>query len=267
MTLNGSGTLELNNALVLNSATTPLSQVRGYITQARNGGTWDGVGGLTSSAVQADTQHKGMAYFSGANPANAGLVGTIPALTNTAAIFIRPALLGDFNGDGIVDRFDIRQFNTRAVYNDGGTNHDWADGDLTGDGVVDRFDIRAFNTAANYNNGVTFAAHPATLTAKASAATAAPSASTTTPTTIGTVGDGKPDLIYDPSTGDVHFSYDGYVPAGPSANFPSGNPIVEIDIGSAKGSLRFNNRNTAVAGVGGDGQRRRLREHQPGGDR
>ena len=84
----------------------------------------------------------------------------MPALTNTAAVFVRPALLGDFNGDGVVDRFDIRQFNGHAFYNDGLSTHDSADGDANYDGVIDRFDIRAFNAAANYNTGYTFSSPP-----------------------------------------------------------------------------------------------------------
>src|SRR4051794_20244228 len=82
----------------------------------------DGTSGVTSSLVAADAPHRALAYVSGANPSNATLD---PALADPNAILVAPRLVGDWNLDGTVDRFDVRSFNAHIAFNDGLATHDW----------------------------------------------------------------------------------------------------------------------------------------------
>ena len=80
-------------------------------------------------------------------------------------------------------------------------------------------------------------ASPASVATLTGGGNASPAASVTSVTAVGTIGDGKPDLIYNASTGDATLSYDGYVP-------PTGEGIVELDIFSKSAWFKTANFNT-----------------------
>lgn len=62
-------------------------------------------------------------------------------------------------------------------------------------------------------------------------------------TTIGVRGDGQPDYVYNPLTGDVKFVFDGFIPVTTSAA-PSF--IASIQFASASGIINFANDNPAI---------------------
>jgi hypothetical protein len=107
------------------------------------------------------------------------------------------------NLDGKVTGTDTRAIYGSGAFNDGLTTHDWSVGDMNYDGRVNGVDTRLIFGSGNFNNlGQTFTAK--TLTASPAVDP------TLNPISLGQSGDGKPDVIYDPSTGDLTYVSDGY---------------------------------------------------------
>ena len=134
------------------TASTPLQTVVDYIQAAfSDGGTndWQGYG-ITSSLAVSSPIEEALGYLISTDQiaTEAGL--TNPTDVPTGQVLVRAVLQGDMNLDGVVDRFDIRQFNTIGAFDEPGGPYDWSQWDMNYDGTVDRFDIRAFNTAGNF---------------------------------------------------------------------------------------------------------------------
>ncbi len=130
-------------------------------------GDYNGLKGITSSVARtsyAGDLIVGIGYYDGAlqDPANPDNVGQILGPNSDSGhgtgipfnqILIRPTLTGDFNGDGVVNTYDVTIFNSFGLFNAGPTPLGWQAGDLNGDGVVDAKDVTVFNTVGNFNVG------------------------------------------------------------------------------------------------------------------
>jgi autotransporter-associated beta strand protein len=230
LSMNGSGNLDLNNHEMLTN--TDPNTIKGYLTQAYdpNGNADWGKPGLTSSVAKSNPTSFSVGYAFGGDQSaqDAGVTtkGGTP-ITATQTI-VRPVLTGDANMDGRVDFFDITQI-LGYKYNTG-QPASYTDGDLDYNGQVDFFDI-VLLLSANYNSGQSYlGAHSGTPALSHGASTAS--------TTIGTGGDGKPDFVYDPNTGDLKFLIDGKS----VATF-----ISSLYIGSASGKLKPGGASAAMA--------------------
>ena len=148
---------------------TPFATVKQYIdagfhiNPGTGFGDYKGRGGISSSAVIANSDYLSVGYYNGAlqNPSNPDNIGQIlgPDSNSGAGtgialgqIFIRPTLTGDLNGDGVVNAYDVTLFNTFGLFNQP-TNLGYQAGDLNGDGIVNAKDVVIFNSAGNFNGG------------------------------------------------------------------------------------------------------------------
>ena len=138
------GTLDLtNNDLVIDyDLATPLLTVVDQIRTAFNGGAWNGPGGITSSA--ADANNFGLGYAE-----SSSVFTTFPATfsgqsVDDTAVLIKFTRYGDANLDGQVNLAD---FNALAS-NFGQSNRFWRQGDVNYDGTVNLQDFNRL--AANF---------------------------------------------------------------------------------------------------------------------
>jgi hypothetical protein len=154
--------------------------------------------------------------------------------------------------DGVVDFNDIQSI--LAYHFNDGMPATYTQGDLANHGVVNGDDIQ-FVLSANYNTleklpgsgGGGGSASKASKTSVAGATTLTGRASPQT-TTAGTVGDQKPDFVYNPATGDLTFFTDGLVVKTTSG---TASYVGTMNIFSASGKLIVANINSAFANGGG----------------
>ena len=105
----------------------------------RNGGSWDGIGGIGSTAV--------------ASALVASRPRTIGWLTqDDGSLTIAAAAPGDINLDGIVDLLDVANLLSGGRF-DTGLPADWSLGDTTYDGIVDILDAAEFMGTGLYDAG------------------------------------------------------------------------------------------------------------------
>jgi autotransporter-associated beta strand protein len=142
LTINGNGTLDIgNNHLFINygSGADPIGTIKQYLKQGYNGGAWNGLGGIDTSAAQSFPSYS-LGYADSADPGN-------PAGLASGQIEIKFTLLGDANLDGAVNGSDFAvlaaNFN-KAV-------NGWDQGDFNYDGSVNGADFA--DLAANFNKG------------------------------------------------------------------------------------------------------------------
>jgi autotransporter-associated beta strand protein len=119
------------------------SQLRSDLIAGRNGGGWDGAGGITSSVAAADSRWT---------------VGYLVAADGSARVSVAAA--GDSDLNGMVDVFDLVVIAGAGRYG-GSQPADWSQGDMTYDGVANIFDLVAIGTAGAFGAG----AREASLTA------------------------------------------------------------------------------------------------------
>ena len=122
-----------NNELIVDyGATDPISAIRSYIINGRNGGLWNGTSGINSSvAALPANNHYGIGYADGADGVVAGL--------SSGQIEIKYTLLGDADLDGSVTGSDF----TALVGNLGKSVTAWVKGDFDYDGSVTGSDFTA----------------------------------------------------------------------------------------------------------------------------
>jgi hypothetical protein len=246
LALTGTATVDLNNHELLLTAANPAT-VKGYLAAAFDAaGNQDwGKPGLTSSVAKANptVYSVGYAYGGDQSAQDAGVTLHNGAPLGANQTVARAVLTGDANMDGQVNFFDIVQL-LGYKYNTG-QPASYTDGDLDYNGKVDFFDI-VLLLSANYNTGKTYgpgaaggaaaaaAASSGTLSGNGSGHAATASSSIAAATTVGTVGDGKPDFVYNPSTGHLTFMTDGgtFTTTGGAASFVS-----SLTISSASGEL------------------------------
>jgi autotransporter-associated beta strand protein len=130
-----------NNHLFIfyGSGTDPISSIAAMIKTGFNGGHWNGIGGIISSAA-AVTPGYGLGYADSADTGN-------PANLSSGTIEIKYTLLGDTNLDGVVNAVDFGIL--AANFNKGVTG--WDKGDFNYDNVVSAVDFGEL--AANFNKG------------------------------------------------------------------------------------------------------------------
>jgi autotransporter-associated beta strand protein len=130
LTILGHSALDLgNNHMILTYAAGTQSStdatVRGYIIAGRNGGAWNGTGGINSSiAALPANSHYAIGYADGADHVVAGLT--------SGQIEIKYTLLGDADLDGVVTGSDF----TALVGNLGKSGRVWDQGDFEYTGSV-----------------------------------------------------------------------------------------------------------------------------------
>ncbi len=109
------------------------------IVEGRDGGSWNGTSGITSTAAAADVA-----------------LGRLRAVgwtdDGTGALLIGYAAPGDTNVDGLVDILDIAAF-LGAGKLDTGAPAVWSEGDFGYDGIVDMLDVADFFATGLYNAG------------------------------------------------------------------------------------------------------------------
>ena len=153
------GTFDVNNNhLVIDygSGPDPMSSIAALLKTGYAGGTWNGAGGIVSTAAAANAAAYGLGYADAADPGN-------PAGLSSGTIEVKYTLLGDANLSGVVDGTDFGI--VAANFNKGVSR--WDQGDFNYDGVVDGADFA--DLAANFNQGAAGASAVASLDAFAAA--------------------------------------------------------------------------------------------------
>ena len=105
----------------------------------RNGGSWDGVGGIVSTAVAS--------ALAASRPRTIGWLAL-----DDGSLRIAAAAPGDLNLDGVVDLLDAANLLAGGKY-DTGLPADWSLGDATYDGIVDILDASEFMGTGLYDSG------------------------------------------------------------------------------------------------------------------
>jgi hypothetical protein len=137
LTINSGSALDItNNHLIINYApgtqATVDAAIRSYLIAGRNGGAWNGTGGINSSvAALPANSHYALGYADGADGIVAGL--------SSGQIEIKYTLLGDADLDGAVTGSDF----TALVGNLGKSGRTWDQGDFDYDGSVTGSDFTA----------------------------------------------------------------------------------------------------------------------------
>jgi autotransporter-associated beta strand protein len=125
------------------------ADLRADLLAGRNGGTWTGTSGISSTAAAASI----------------GGARTLGYLTEASgAIRISYAAPGDTNLDGSVSVFDLVSVSGSGTYGTGGSSV-WAQGDFTYDGVTNVFDLVAVGGGDAYGRGSYFPQASATAVA------------------------------------------------------------------------------------------------------
>jgi len=121
------------------------ADLRADIIAGRNGGAWNGVTGIMSSAAASSAGGRAVGYV-----ANGDGSATIS--------FAAP---GDVDLSGAVNVFDLVSINSAGKYGSGAASV-WNQGDFNYDGVTNVFDLVSVNTAGVYGQGNYFPAAPTT---------------------------------------------------------------------------------------------------------
>jgi len=137
LAIDGTSVLDLTNNIlkvdyVPGTQATADATIRSYLINGRNGGLWNGVGGISSStAALPANSHYALGYADGADGVVAGL--------SSGQIEVRYTLLGDADLDGSVTGSDF----TALVGNLGKSVTAWDKGDFDYDGSVTGSDFTA----------------------------------------------------------------------------------------------------------------------------
>jgi hypothetical protein len=138
-----------DNDMVIGSAT-PKSSIETYVTNARNGGTWDAPG-LTSSAARNNAAHAtGIGVLSGAEYNSVGGNGSFGGQSYTATdTLVKYTWNGDTNLNGIVNFDDYVRVD--VGFNTGLSG--WLNGDFNYSGSVNFDDYVLIDVAFNVQSG------------------------------------------------------------------------------------------------------------------
>lgn len=141
-TATGGGRLDLGSGQVsIAAGGIAAADLRADIIAGRNGGAWNGLTGITSSAAAA--------------AGGTRVVGYVVAGDGSAAVSFAAA--GDVDLSGQVNVFDLVGINSAGKYGTGAASV-WNQGDFNYDGVTNVFDLVGINTAAIYGQGNYFPA-------------------------------------------------------------------------------------------------------------
>ncbi|MFM7184088.1 MAG: beta strand repeat-containing protein, partial [Planctomycetota bacterium] len=139
LNLSGTGLVDVTSGgLTVASGLSPATLVAKLI-EGRNGGTWDGTSGITSSVAAAQVANFEMRAVGWMDNGDGSLTTTYAAQ-------------GDTNLDWVVDVIDASNFASSGKYGTGAAAT-WMEGDFNYDGVVDVLDAADFATTGLYNAG------------------------------------------------------------------------------------------------------------------
>ena len=156
LNLSGTGLVDLTNGGLTVVAGLSPTQLQAQLVAGRNGGTWDGTSGITSSVTAAQV-------------ANSELRAVGWLDNGDGSLTTAYAAQGDTNLDWVVDILDVANFVGSGKY---GTPNaaTWSEGDFNYDGVVDIQDVADFAATglyggASYNSpsGIAAVPEPSTL--------------------------------------------------------------------------------------------------------
>jgi fibronectin-binding autotransporter adhesin len=139
----GNSTLDITNNhlfITYGSGPDPISSIAALLKTGYNGGAWNGLGGIISSAAAANSGSYGLGYADFADQGN-------PAGLSSGQIEIKYTLLGDADLNGIVNGTDFAIL--AANFNKGVTG--WDQGDFDYNNIVNGSDFA--DLAANFNKG------------------------------------------------------------------------------------------------------------------
>jgi hypothetical protein len=147
LTVSGTGVLDVNNnhIIITYGASDPVSTIAGYLETGYNGGNWNGLGGIdTSAPLTVNGLKYGLGFADGKDGKVVGL--------SSGEIEVGYTLLGDANLDGFVNGEDFAIL--ASNFNQSVTG--WDRGDFNYDGTVNGEDF--LDLASNFNQGVSGAA-------------------------------------------------------------------------------------------------------------
>ena len=133
LTITPSGVLDIqNNAVIVRM--TPFNTIYGYVVNGYNGGTWDGVGGISSSFAASDPTHLfAVGIINNAEAQYTTFLGA--ALGPASESLVAYTYYGDANLDRDVTLEDLALI---------GTGSGWYHGDFNYDGTVSAADYDLF---------------------------------------------------------------------------------------------------------------------------
>lgn len=134
LSVDATGSLDLaDNALVWNyTGASPIDSLRTFLYKGRNYGTWDGAGGIRSSAAAADDSYtSALGYLEASDLGVATFAGVAADATT---LVVRYTSAGDVNLDGKVDADDYALTDRGFARNV--ANPHWLDGDFDYDGIL-----------------------------------------------------------------------------------------------------------------------------------
>jgi len=134
--LSGTGLLDVTSGALTVAAGLSATDLVARLLAGRNGGTWDGSSGITSSVAAAQ-----VAAF---ETREVGWVAN-----GDGSVTVAYAAPGDTNLDRVVDILDVADFVAAWKYG-GGLAATWQEGDFTYDGIVDIQDVASFSATGLY---------------------------------------------------------------------------------------------------------------------
>jgi autotransporter-associated beta strand protein len=148
LTISGTGTFDVNNNHIFihyGSGADPIASIGALLKTGFNNGSWNGPGGITSSAANANHLSYSLGYADSADSGN-------PAALPSGTIEVAYTLIGDADLNGTVNGID---FGILAA-NFNKTVTGWDKGDFDYNGIVNGIDFTAL--ASNFNKAVSGAA-------------------------------------------------------------------------------------------------------------
>ncbi|MFM9009399.1 MAG: hypothetical protein ACKON8_00595, partial [Planctomycetota bacterium] len=139
LNLSGTGLVDVTSGGMTVASGLSATTLVAKLLEGRNGGTWDGTSGITSSvtAVQvANFEMRAVGWMDNGD----------------GSMTVAYAAQGDTNLDWVVDILDVSNFVSSGKFGTG-QPATWMDGDFNYDGVVDIQDVADFSATGLYGGG------------------------------------------------------------------------------------------------------------------
>jgi hypothetical protein len=194
----GSIDLSNNDMVLVGGNAAGLTQLTNLVRQGYAGGTWQGVGGIVSSAAMNDTTHLttlGVVLntnTSGGTTTNALFNSVDGTTTNPGDVLVKYTYYGDTNLDGHIDGTDYSRIDNGVNMNLTG----WYNGDFNYDGVINGSDYTLIDNAYN-TQGASLADQIASPSAEPTAQIGSPTgvSAVPEPTSLGLLALGAVGLL------------------------------------------------------------------------
>jgi len=139
LNLSGTGLVDVTSGGMTVASGLSATTLVAKLLEGRNGGTWDGTSGITSSVTAAQVANFEMRA-----------VGWMD--NGDGSMTVAYAAQGDTNLDWVVDILDVSNFVSSGKFGTG-EPATWMDGDFNYDGVVDIQDVADFSATGLYGGG------------------------------------------------------------------------------------------------------------------